>query len=53
MFLWAVNGTWPILDPRWEGEAVRRVWYWKKLLGSLTTTDRNPPYLFVLEPLIE
>jgi hypothetical protein len=36
MFLWVENGTWPSLDPRWEGEVVRRVWDWKKPLGSLT-----------------
>jgi hypothetical protein len=36
MFLWVENGTWPSLDPRWEGEAVWRVWGWKKPLGSLT-----------------
>ena len=35
MFLWVENGTWPSLDPRQEGEAVRRVWDWKKPLGSL------------------
>jgi hypothetical protein len=35
MFLWVENGTWPSLDPREEREAVRRMWDWKKPLGSL------------------
>jgi len=35
MFLWVENRTWPNLNTRWEGEAVRRVWDWKKPLGSL------------------
>jgi hypothetical protein len=26
MILWVENGTWPSLDPRQEGKAVRRVW---------------------------
>jgi hypothetical protein len=36
MFLWVENGTCLSLDPRWEGEAVKRVWDWKKSLGPLT-----------------
>ena len=39
MFLWVENGTWPSLDPRWEGEAVRRVWDWK----TLRPPDRDSP----------
>jgi hypothetical protein len=33
MFLWVENRTWLSLDPRQEGEAVRRMWDWKKPLG--------------------
>ena len=51
MFLWVENGTWPSLDPRQEGEAVRRVWDWKKPLGSLI-----PPlpalFLYMLRSLM-
>jgi hypothetical protein len=35
MFLWVENGTWPHLDFRQDGEAVRRVCDQKTPLGSL------------------
>jgi hypothetical protein len=41
MFLWVENGTWSSLDPRWEEEAVRKVWDWKKPLGSLSDNELN------------
>ena len=46
MFLWVETRTWPSLDPRQEGEAVRRVWDWKKPLGSFTML--LPPHALML-----
>ena len=44
MFLWVENRTWPSLDHRQKREAVRKVWDWKKPLGSFP--------LFLVQALI-
>ena len=50
MFLYVEDWTWSGLNPRQNGEAVRRVWDWKKSLGSLippfSCTNSNPGAIF-------
>jgi hypothetical protein len=41
MFLWVDNGTWPSLDSKWEGEAVRWVWNWKTPQGPSGWSKSN------------
>jgi hypothetical protein len=45
MFLWMENGTWPILGPRQEEEAIRRVWDWGFLIPA--------PLFLVQTPILE
>ena len=52
MFLWVENGTWPSLDSRQEGEAVRRVWDWKIPLGSLILPP-PPFFLYKLQSYVQ